>query len=74
MKRWEYRQVIGTPEAYETGPSFEAALNELGTDGWDLVFFEVISSTSPITFVAVLKRERSFAQAEYDPGHERSSG
>lgn len=66
MKRWEYRQLIGTPEAYETGPSFEAMLNDMGQDGWELVFFEVISTTSPITFIAVMKRERSFAKSEHE--------
>ena len=57
MRRWEYKQVIGNPESYETGGSFETDLNDLGGDGWELIHLSVIHTTSPITFIGFLKRE-----------------
>ena len=51
--QWEYRQVM------ETAENFEAVLNELGSDGWELVFMTVLAGTSPVEMVGVLKRQRT---------------
>ena len=51
MVRWEYRHIIGT------ALDFEAELNLLGSDGWELVFVTVVPGTSPVTLLGILKRE-----------------
>ncbi len=71
MKRWEYRHVTGTTESWEAGDSFEEQLNDLGGEGWELVHFTALP-TSPVTLMAVLKRERSFARPE--EGHSSFGG
>jgi len=49
---WEFRQVMTTSD------DFEAILNELGLDGWDLAYVSVLPGTSPIQMIAILKRQR----------------
>ena len=50
MQKWEYRHITGT--AFD----FEAELNLLGADGWDLVFVTVVPGTSPLTLLGIAKR------------------
>jgi hypothetical protein len=62
MRKWEYRQLQGTT------PDFETDLNDMGGEGWDLIFVTTIPSTSPLQLLAILKRERTFAT--HAPAHE----
>jgi hypothetical protein len=50
--RWEFRQVM------TTAVDFETILNELGDEGWDLVYVTVLAGTSPVELIGILKRER----------------
>ena len=57
--RWEYKTIIFTKRAFFTGvinaEAFDAQLNELGRDGWELV--SVVSNQMQ-GVTAVFKRTR----------------
>jgi hypothetical protein len=54
--QWEHRVVMAT------SADFEAILNELGTEGWEIAYVTVLPGTSPIEFVAIMKRPRPAGQ------------
>ena len=54
MTQWQYRQIMAT------AVDFETIINELGTDGWELMFVTVLPGTSPVELIGILKRERPF--------------
>jgi hypothetical protein len=41
--RWEYKIINIRSENYRLDPAYEAQLNELGSDGWELVAITAIN-------------------------------
>jgi hypothetical protein len=59
--RWEYRIVNIRSENYRLGPSYEAQLNEMGEEGWELVGMTAINFKTGATdhIGMVFKRQRA---------------
>jgi hypothetical protein len=59
--RWEYRIINIRSENYRLGPSYEAQLNEMGEEGWELVGMTAINFKTGATdhIGMVFKRQRA---------------
>ena len=50
--KWEYRQVMAT------AADFEAILNEMAQEDWEIAYVTVLPGTSPVEMIGILKRPR----------------
>ena len=53
--KWEYKFIFKPKVNLKMGPTIEKDLDILGQDGWELVSFDAVSSSTSIYFI--LKRK-----------------